>query len=333
MKAAKNPNENEKKEQAQKPTVQQQQLQKPTTKKTLENIINENGDYYNALNAFVRNIKQFENNRYDNFSEFSRSFASSLGAYLQQSPLKDDPKIMKGYLMGLNSILTNDSVDTDKKKQYIQRAINQAMPLLSAEYNKIKGSLSPDNYHNMAQSSLNDPMIMFSPFANNLKQELSKNDAYGRNIKMSQLAKEMETDLRNDDFSKLGEYFEKIPYNKEAFKKLNLKDSEINKMMDDANKIFKDLSSDLKEDDKKRLMYSMTSILSEESSKQFSNLDKTHAVNSINNANLDATTGLYLALNSTKGAAGNGSKINPEDMAKMLGINPYGAGPNMGLSY
>ncbi|MCL4376159.1 hypothetical protein M1558_01555 [Candidatus Parvarchaeota archaeon] len=332
MKAAKNPNENNQKEQTQQPTAQPQ-AQKPAAKQTLDDLIRENGDYYNALNAFVRSIKQFESNKYSNFSEIGRSFASSLGAYLQQTSLKDDSKVMNGYLVGLNSLLTDNSIDTDKKKQYIQRAINQAMPLLSAEYNKIKGNLSTDDYHNMAQSSLNDPMIMISPFANNLKQELSKNDTYGKSIKMSQLAKDIETDFKNDNFSKLGEYFEKIPYNKEAFKKLNLKDEEINKMMDDANKIFKDLSSNLKEDDKKRLMYSMTSILSEESNKQFSSLDKSYSANSFNNANPDATTGLYLALNSASGAAEKGGKVSPENMAKMLGINPYAAGPGMGLGY
>ena len=332
MKAAKNPNENEKKVQAQQPAVQTQ-AQKPATKQTLDDIIRENGDYYNALNVFVRSIKQFENNKYDNFSDLNKTFISSLGAYLQQSPLKDDLKTMKGYLLGLNSLLTDNSIDTDKKKQYMQRTINMVMPLLSSEYSKIKGSLSVDHYHNMVQSSLNDPMIMFSPFANNLNQELSKNSAYGQSIKLSRLAKDIETDLKNNNFSKLGEYFEKIPYNQEAFKKLNLKDQEINKMMDDANSIFKDLSSNLKEDDKKRLMYAMTVTLAEESNKQFSNLDKTHSVKSFNNVNPDPVTGLYLALNGSRNPAENSGKISQENMAKMLGVNPYTAGPDMGLSY
>ena len=332
MKAAKNPNENDNKEQAQQP-MPETDMGETNKKQTLDDLIRENGDYYNALNVLVRSIKQFENKRYDNFSELNKNFVSSLGAYLQQTPLKDDSKIMNGYLLGLNSLLTDKSVDTEKKKQYMQRAINQVTPLLTAEYTKIKASLSPDHYHNMVQNSLNDPMIMFSPFANNLKQELSKNDSYNQNIKLSQLTKDINADLKNNDFSRLGEYFEKIPYNKEAFRKLNLKDEEIDKMMGDTNKLFKDLSSDLKEEDKKRLMYSMTNILSEESSKQFSNLDKTHSVNSFNNVNPDATTGLYLALNASKNTTGNSGKINPEDMAKMLGINPYAAGSDMGMSY
>ncbi len=330
MKAAKNPNENDKKEQVQQPT---DQAQKPNTKQKLEDLILENGDRYNALNALVTNIKKFESNKYDNFQEFSKNFTVSLGTYLQQTPLKEDSKIMNGYLAGLNSLLTNSSVDTDKKKQYIQRAINQAMPLLSAEYNKIKSGLSTDHYHNMVQGSLNDPMIMFSPFANNLKQELSKNDAYGRNIQMSQLAKDIENDYKNNNFSKLGGYFEKIPYNREAFKKLNLKDDEIDKMMKDTDGIFKDLASSLKEEDQKRLMGSMISILSDESSKQFSSLDKSYSVNAFNNANPDATTGLYLALNAAKGPAEKGGKIDSESMAKLLGINPYDTGPGMGLGY
>ena len=332
MKAAKNPNENDNKKQTQGPE-DQIQAQMPNEKQTLEDIIRENGDHYNALNAFVRSIKQFESNKYDNFSELNKSFTSSLGAYLQQTPLKEESKIMNGYLIGLNSLLTNNSIDTEKKKQYIQRAINQVMPLMSAEYNKLKGSLSVDHYHNMVQGSLNDPMIMFSPFVSNLKQELNKNDAYARNVKLNELAKDISTDLKNNDYSKLGEYFEKIPYNKEAFKKLNLKDEEINKMMDDANKIFKDLSSDLKEDDKKRLMSLLTVILSEESSKQFSSLDKSYSAKSFNNVNPDPTTGLYLALNSARNAAKNADNISPENMAKMLGINPYSAGPEMNLGY
>ncbi len=327
MKAAKNPNENDKKGHAQQPTGQ---AQTANTKQTLEDIILENGDHYNALNAFVTNIKKFESNKYDNFSEFGRNFASSFENYLQQTPLNQDSKTLKVYLSALNSFLADSSADTNKKKQYIQRVINQAMPQLTAEYNKIKSGLSTDHYHNMVQGSLNDPMIMFSPFANNLKQELSKNDAYGRNIKMSQLAKDIENDYKKDNFSKLGEYFEKIPYNREAFKKLNLKDEEINKMMDDENKIFRDLISDLKDEDKKRLMNSMMDILSDESNKQFSNLDKSYSVNSFNNANPDTTTGLYLALNAARGSAEN-SKISPSNMAKMLGINPYGIGPGMGL--
>lgn len=326
MKAAKNPNEKNKKEQTQQPN---EQVQKSSAKQTLEDIILENGDYYNALNAFVTNIKKFENNKYDNFPEFNKNFVASLGNYLQHTPLKDDSKTMNGYLVGLNSLLTNDSIGMDKKKDYIQRAIKQAMPLLSSEYNKIKGSLSQEHYHNMVQGALNDPMIMFSPFTNNLKQELGKNDVYGRNIKLNQLAKEMENDYKNDNFSKLGEYFEKIPYNREAFKKLNLKDEEIDKMMNDANKIFKDISSSLKEEDQKRLMNSMMSILADESSKQFSSLDKSYSVNSFNNANADATTGLYLALNAARGTTEEEGKVNPRDIAKMLGAGPYGMGPGM----
>ena len=331
MKAAKNPNENDEKEQTEQPTAKTQ-TQSSGAKQTLEDLIRENGDYYNTLNAFVRSIKQFESNKYENFSELNRNFVSSLNAYLQQTPLKEDAKIMKPYLLGLNALLTDDSVNSYKKKDYMQRTINQIMPLLGAEYNKVKGTLSADHYHNMAQNALNDPMIMFSPFANNLKQELSKNGSYDQSIKLGQLSKDILTDLKNNNFSRLGEYFEKIPYNKEAFEKLNLKDEEINKMMDDANKIFKDLSSNLKEDYKKRLMYLMSVTLSEEYNKQFSNLDKTHSANSYNSLNADATTGLYLALNGAKKAAGNGSKINPEEMRRM-GINPYDiTEPDMGFS-
>jgi len=331
MKAAKNPNENDKKEQTGQSTTKTQ-TQGQGTKQTLEDIIRENGDYYNTLNAFVRSIKQFESNKYENFSELNKNFISSLGAYLQQTPLKEESKMMKPYLLGLNAVLTDNSMNIDKKKQYMQRAINQVMPLLGTEYNKLKGSLSTDHYHNMVQNSLNDPMIMFSPFANNLRQELSKNSSYDQSIKLSQLSKDISTDLKNNNFSRLGEYFEKIPYNKGAFKKLNLKDEEINKMMDDANKIFKDLSSDLKEDDKKRLMYLMSITLSEESNKQFYNLDKNHSVNSYNNVNPDAATGLYLVLNGAKKAAGNGSKINPEEMSRMFGNNQYDMGANMDFS-
>ena len=331
MKAAKNPSESVKRG----GTNDKMTNQTAAGKKTLEKVLGENGDYYNALNSFVKTIKQFETNHYNNFSEFGKSFIASFNAYLQQSPLRDDKKMVNGYLLGLDAVLNNTSVETSKKKEYIQRAINQIMPALSSEYSKIKGALTPENYHNMAQGALNDPMIMLNPFANNLKQELGKDSTYGDSIKISELSKNMETDLKNDDFSKLGEYFQKIPYNKDAYKKLNLTDQEINNMMSSADKLFNDLSSSLKEEDKKRLMYSMVNILSEEGNKQFSQLDKNHAATSFNNANPDTTTGLYLALNAASKSAVNttNSGMSAENFAKMLRANPYAAGADMGLQY
>jgi hypothetical protein len=337
MKVAKNPDESVKNTGANNEADNQastQPSQNAPGKQTLDDMLRENGDHYNALNSFVTAIKQFETNNYKNFSDFGRNFAASFNAYLQQSPLKEDSKMTNAYLAGLNAVLNNTSIETSKKKDYIKRAINQIMPALSSEYDQVKGALTPEHYHNMAQRSLNDPMVMFNPFANNLKQELSKDDTYGNSIKINELSRDMEKDLKNNNFSKLGEYFQKIPYNKDAYKKLKLNDKQINDMMSSADKLFSDLSADLKEEDKKRLMYSMVNILSEESNKQFSQLDKTKPADAFNNVNPDPTTGLYLALNSSKGAISpGGSGMNAENLAKILGANPYAAGADMGLQY
>lgn len=312
-----------------------QPSQNNTSKQTLDDLIKENGDYYNALNSFVKTIKQFETNQYNNFSDFGRNFLASFNAYLNNSAIKDEEKKRNhSYIAALEAGLNNASVETSKKKEYIQSTINQFTPALSAEYNKIKSTLTPEHYHNMAQRSLNDPMIMLNPFTNNLKQELSKNNAYGNNIKTNELLKDMENDLKNNEFSKLADYFQRIPYNRDAYKKLDLNDQQIDTLISSMDKTFRDISEDLKQDDKKRLMGTMASIISNENNTQFSDSDKKHAANSFSNANPDPMTGLYLALNSSRGAINPGSNgMNAENIAKMLGVNPYSAGPDMGLGY
>ncbi len=334
MKTAKNQDEKDKKKEDQQMADAQPASTETAGKQTLDDIMGENGEHYDALNEFVTDIKQLENNSYKNFSEFGKNFYQSYEHYIQQSSIKDEIRFATGFPAGLKALLNSTSITVDKKKQYMQRMINQIMPVLSSDYAKIKNSLSPENYHNMVKGSLNDPMIMVSPFTTNLKQELGKNENYGRTVNMSQMSKDMENDLEKGDFSKLADYFEKIPYNRDTYKKLNLNDRQIDKMMDDANKIFRDVTSDLNDDSKKQIMSSLMLVLSEESDKQFSKLDKTHSVNSFNNANPDPVTGLYLALNSSKSPVnpiGNG--VDAKNFARMMRGNPYAARSAMGLTY
>ncbi len=290
-------------------------------KQSLEALLNENEDYYDNLRDLVGYIKKFENKSYKNFKQFAEGFEQSLESYIQRTPLKDDEKFTQGYLKAIDSLIKNDSVDNEKKKGYVQKVIDQISPMLLLEYQKINKTLSPDDYHNMVKGAMNDPMIMFNPFASNLTQELSKNEGFDRSIKLSNLLKDMEKDLSTSNYSNLGGYFEKIPYNKEAYKKTGLKDEDINKMMKEADDTFKDVVKDLDDNSKKEITTVLIGVLSTENDKQLSSLDKTHSMNSFNAANPGLINGLYLALNSRNYANGN-----PMARASMPSNNLYQPG-------
>ena len=294
---------------------------KPAAKKTLNEILADNNDLYTSLHSLVRDIKEFENKNYGNFTDFAKRFGSDLAGYMKQKPLSADRTLMEGYLTGLNFLFNDKDLDVEKKKAYVQRIINSIYPILDVEYGKIKGSLSAEDYRSMVKGSLSDPNIMINPFADSLRQELGKNENFGRTVKFTQLADEMGKDFKNGNFSRLGEYFEKIPYDMDAYRKTGLKDADIYKMRKDMDGIFKDAVSDLKEENRKMLMGSFVNILEGESSKHLDNIDSNYSMNAFGAVNPGAVNGLYLALNS--GNYGRGAmsqkKMDPAMLANMLG--------------
>ncbi|MCL4391595.1 hypothetical protein M1112_02780 [Candidatus Parvarchaeota archaeon] len=290
-------------------------------KQTLDELIREKGDYYNNLNTFVSSIKEFESKGYKNFSDFSRGFVGAFNGYIQQSELKDDEKA-KAFGVAMNYLVNQTPQDTDNIKSFISRMIDYIRPVLTADFEKVKNSLGPDEYHKMAKGAMADPMVMFNPFAANLKQELGKNDGYRKCLKLTELINDMKKDSDANNFSKIAGYFEKIPYDPEVYKKANISDADRIKMDETLNKLFEDVTAKLNEESKKELMMHMIGSLTEENNKRFSGLDKDHAVNSFNSSGMDPATGLYLALNSGKYTANESEKLDPRiaDMFKNAGM-------------
>ena len=314
MKSAKNVNNNENQNTDTSKSTKEtfnSPMENPPKKQTLEDLIKDNGDLYNSIRGLVTDIKRFESNKYENLSEFSRSFVNNYMNYIVSSPLSTDPKSL-AFAKGLNQML-NSPENTNKRRDYIQKIIDYISIPLSAEYNKIAPLLTADHYHNMATGSMNDPMIMLNPFIQNMKNELSKNEGFDRSLKLNQLGKDILEDYKKGDFSKLGEYFERIPYNKEPFLKSGLTEQQIQDMIKKQDALFGEMSKNLKDESKKQLMGLLAMIANSESSKQVKNLDKNYSMNAIKAANPDPITGLYLALNA-------GNYANQADkMAMALG--------------
>jgi hypothetical protein len=292
-------------------------------KQTLDELMQERGDYYNNLNAFVGSIKEFESKGYKNFSDFSRGFVGAFNGYIQQSELKDDEKA-KAFGVAMNYLVNQTPQDTDKIKSFIPRIIDYIQPVLTSDFEKVKNSLGPDEYHRMARGAMTDPMIMLNPFAANLKQELRKNDGYNQHLTLTELINEMKTDSDANNFSNIAGYFKKIPYDSEVYKKASISEADRIKMDETLNKLFEDVTATLNEENKKELMMHMISSLTEETNKQFSDLDKGHAMNSFNSAGMDPATGLYLALNSGKYSANESEKLDPRIANMFRNAGMYG---------
>ncbi len=262
---------------------------------TLDDLLSSNGDLYNSIRGLVTDIKVFESNKYKNLSDFGREFAANYQNYIASSPLSNDPKTL-GFSRALGAML-NSPENADKKKDYIQKVINYISIPLSAEYNKIAPLMKPEDYQNIVRGSMNDPMIMFNPFAQNMKNELGKDKKVKNGLILNELTTEIKTDYEKGDYSKLPDYFEKIPYDMDVFKNTGMKEDNINTMIKAQNDLFREMSEKLTDDTKKQLMEALLGITMSESSKQLSKLDGNSSMNAVKAANPDAITGLYLALN------------------------------------
>lgn len=306
------------------PTANQQALNvgaEQQSQKSLDDLLKDNGQFYNSLKGLVTNIKEFESNKYTDLSRLAHEFSINYSNYINQSPLAKDPKSVI-FAGGLDAML-NGTDNTEQKKKYIQQVIDYLSAPLSLEYNKISKLLKPSDYGNMVKRAATDPMIMFNPFAQNMNQQLSNDDSFDAGLKFNQLTKDIKTDLEKDDYSKLGEYFERIPYNKQAFKEAGLTPEQTDKMMTSQNELFKKMVNGLRNENKKQLMGYMYRMALSEGARNLSKGNENTAMSALTSANPDPTSMLYLALNKggynsdPNGIAAGMNMPNDADMSNM----------------